>query len=205
MAIPFLNWLTKRQKSLSQMTRQELRREELLLGKRRQQLLKRVERITREKQGLFERGAEEKSLEVRRVYAQEFEMKTAEQLMLSRQLNIRSKEMMTVSRLRMLRENAEQTKLTGGKVGLIGQKDLIRLGRLIESDAVTAEMYQDRLDEVLSLGAEVDEGQAGLSDAGQTVMNIWDKMDVGNIQDTGEAFDEADRRVREQQSAAAEE
>ena len=66
-------------------------------------------------------------------------------------------------------------------------------------------MYQDRLDEVLSLGAEVDEGQAGLSDAGQTVMNIWDKMDAGNIQDTGEAFDEADRRVREQQSAAAEE
>ena len=76
-------------------------------------------------------------------------MKTAEQLMLSRQLNVRSKEMMTVSRLRMLRENAEQSKLSGGKLGLIGQKDLLRLGRLIENDTVTAEIYQDRLDEIL--------------------------------------------------------
>jgi len=40
--------------------------------------------------------------------AQEFELKTSEQLMLARQLNIRSKEMLTVSRLRMLRENADR-------------------------------------------------------------------------------------------------
>lgn len=204
MAIPFLNWLTRRQKSLASMTRQELRRQELLLDKRRQQLLRRIERITQDKQQLFERGAQEKSVEVRRVYAQEFEMKTAEQLMLSRQLNIRSKEMMTVSRLRMLRENAEQGKLTPGRVGLISQRDLVRLGKMIENDAITAEMYQDRLDEVLAVGAEIDEGQAGLTEAGQTVMDIWGKMDAGGIQDRTEAFDEADRRVRERQAAAEE-
>ena len=56
----------------------------------------------------------------------------------------------------------------------------------------------------LSVGA-VEEGAAGLSDAGQTVMNIWGKMDTGAIADPTEGFDEADRRVREQQSAAAEE
>jgi hypothetical protein len=203
--IPFLDWLTGKQKPLSKMSRQELRRQELLLEKHRGMLLKRMERLTREKQGLFERGAREKSVEVRRTYAQEFEMKTTEQLMLSRQLNIRSKEMLTVSRLRMLRENAERAKLTGGRVGLIGQKDLIRLGRLIENDAVTTDMYQERLDDILALGSEVDEGRAGVSEAGESVMNIWSKMDHGLIEDQAEAFDEADRRVREQQSAAAEE
>ena len=76
---------------------------------------------------------------------------------------------------------------------------------MIESDAVSTEMYQERLDEILSLGAEADEGKTGLSESGQTVMDIWDKMDTGLIADKNEAFDEADRRVREQQSAPAEE
>lgn len=205
MAIPFLDWLTKKEKPLSKMTRQELRRQELLLEKHRNQLLRRVERLSREKQALFEKGAGEKTLEVRRVYAQEFEMKTSEQLMLSRQLNIRSKEMMTVGRMRMIRENADRARSSGNKLGLIGQKDILRLGRLIENDAVTAEAYQDRLDEILSLGAEVDEGAATLSDEGQTVLNIWNRMDEGGYQDATEAFDEADRRVRERQSAPAEE
>ncbi len=197
------DWFTK-DKPLSKMTRQELRREELLLEKDRTQLLKRIEKIGGEKQTLFSRGASEKMPEVRRMLAQEFELKTSEQLMLSRQLNIRSKEMMTVSRLRLLRENAERARSHGNKLGLVSEKDLLRLGKMIESDAISTEIYQQRLDEILSLGAEVDEGQAGLSEAGRQVMDIWEKMDTGLIADQTEAFDEADRRVREQQSAKAE-
>jgi hypothetical protein len=200
----FLDWLTKRKKPLSEMTRSELRRQELLLEKDRTQLLGKVGKLAKSKQDIFERGAQEKTPEVRRILAQEFEIKTTEQLMLARQLNIRSKEMMTVTRLRMLRENAERAGAVGGKLGLIREKDLLRLGRLIENDAVKAEAYQERLDEVLSLGAEVDEGAAGLSEAGRTVLNIWDKMDAGAISDPTEAFDEADRRVREHQMPAEE-
>jgi hypothetical protein len=199
-----LDWLTKKEKPLSKMTRQELRRQELLLEKERAQLLKRVEKIGADKQLLFERGAAEKMPEVRRMLAQEFELKTSEQLMIARQLNIRSKEAMTVSRMRMLRENADRAKAHGGKLGLVSEKDMLRLGKMIESDAVTTEMYQERLDEVLSLGAEVDQGKAGISEAGQSVMDIWEKMDTGLMQDQSEAFDEADRRVREQQMPAEE-
>lgn len=192
----FLEWLTKRKKPLSRMTRSELRRQELLLEKDRAQLLNKVNKIAKDKQGLFERGATEKTPEVRRAFAQEFDMKTTEQLMLARQLNIRSKEMLTVSRLRMLRENADRAGASS-KLGLISEADMLRLGRLIESDAVRAEVYQERLDEILSIGAAVDEGAAGLSEAGQTVMDVWDKMDAGAITDTAEGFDEADRSVRE--------
>ncbi len=136
--------------------------------------------------------------------AQEIDMKSGEQMMVGRQLNLRSKELMTVSRLRMLRENSERAKSTGGKLGLVSEKDIVRLGKLIENDKITSELYQERLDDIISQGA-ADEGTPGLTEGAQTVMDMWGKMDAGAITDVSEAFDEADRRVREQQSAAAEE
>ena len=197
----FLEWLTKRKKPLSQMGRSELRRQELLLEKERTQLLNKVTKLAKDKQQLFERGAKEKTPEIRRTFAQEFELKTTEQLMLARQLNIRSKEMLTVSRLRMARENADRAGRSS-KLGLVSEADMLRLTRLIESDAIKAELYQERLDEVLKIGAEVDEGATGLSEAGRTVMDVWEKMDAGAITDTAEGFDEADRSVRERHAAA---
>lgn len=200
----FLDWLVKKKKPLSKMTRSELRRQELLLEKDRNQMLKRIKKLAIDKQDMFEKGAGEKTPEVRKTLAQEFELKTSEQLMISRQLNIRSKELLTVSRLRMIRENHERAKAAGSRFGLISELDVIKLGKLIESDAVTTEIYQERLDRLLEIGAGVDEGAAGLSEAGQEVLNIWDKMDQGVFADAAEAFDEADRRVREQQTAESE-
>ena len=197
----FLEWLTKRRKPLSQMTRSELRRQELLLEKDRNQLLRKVEKIAKDKQKLFERGATEKTPELRRVLAQEFELRTTEQLMIARQLNIRSKEMLTVSRLRMMRENADRAGQSN-KLGLVSESDLLRMGKLIETDSVRAEVYQERLDEILEVGAGVDEGADGLSDAGQGVMNVWEKMDTGTITDAEEAFEQADRSVRERQASS---
>jgi len=196
-----LEWLTKRKKPLSRMTRSELRRQELLLEKDRTQLVNRVSKLSKEKHELFERGALEKTPELRRLMAQEFELKTTEQLMLARQLNIRSKEMLTVSRLRMLRENADRAGKSG-RLGLVGEGDILKLGKLIESDAVKAEVYQERLDEVLAIGSAVDEGAAGLSEAGKTVMKVWEKLDAGALTDAQQAFDEADRSVREKHAAA---
>jgi hypothetical protein len=199
-----LDWLTKRKKPLSQMSRAELRRQELLLEKDRTQLLTRVSKLAGKKQDLFDRGATERAPEVRRMFAQEFELMTSEQLMLARQLNIRSKEMMTVSRLRMIRENADRTAGAGSRLGLVSEKDLLTLGKLIENDAIKTDLYQERLDDILKMGAEVDEGLSGLSQAGETVMQVWDQMDRGAIADSSEGFQEADRRVRQQQTAAPE-
>lgn len=198
--IGFLEWMTGRAKPLSQMTRSELRRQEILLEKDRTQLLNRITKLGREKQELFERGAVEKAPEVRRTLAQEFELKTTEQLMLGRQLNIRSKEMLTVSRLRMLRESADRTGQSN-RLGLISESDILRLGKLIEADAVKAEVYMERLDEILSMGARVDEGSAGIGESGKAVLDVWEKMDTGVIGDKAEGFEEADRSVRDKQAA----
>ena len=199
--VPFLDWLWNTRKPLSQMTRAELRRQELLLEKERNQLLRKVEKLAKDKQTVFERGAKETTPEVRRVMAQEFEIKTTEQLMLARQLNVRSKEMLTVSRLRMLRESADRAGQTG-KLGLVSEADLLRLGKLIEKDSIKSEVYQERLDEILRVGSEMDEGAKTLTEAGQTVMKVWEKMDQGAIADAAEAFEEADRSVRERQAAS---
>jgi hypothetical protein len=121
--------------------------------------------------------------------------------MLGRQLNIRSKEMLTVSRLRMLRENADRTGQSS-RLGLISEGDILKLGRLIESDAVKAELYMERLDEILAAGARIDEGSAGMGEAGRAVLDVWEKMDTGAIRDKAEGFEEADRSVRERQSTA---
>ncbi len=196
----FLEWLTKRKKPLSQMTRRELRLQELHLEKDRTQMLNKIGKLGKNKETLFERGTKEKTPEISRALAQEFELRTTEQLMIARQLNIRSKEMMTVSRLRMLRENADRAGRRG-KIGLVSETDMLRLGKLIESDSIRSEIYQERLDEILKIGSEIDEGAAGLSDAGQTVLNVWEKMDNGAITDQSEAFDEADRSVRERHAA----
>jgi len=196
----FLEWLIGRKKTLGEMTRSELRRQELLLEKDRSRLTQRITKLANDKQELFNRGSQEKTPEVRRVLAQEFELKTTEQLMVGRQLNIRSKEVMTVSRLRMLRENADRSR-NGSKLGLITESDMLRLGKMIESDSIRAEVYQERLDEVLAMGAEADQGSAALSKAGETVLGVWERMDAGTITDATEAFDEADRQVREKHAA----
>ena len=201
--LAFFDWLTKRKKRLSQMSRSELRRQELLLEKDRKRLLNRVTKLVREKQNLFEQGSTEKTPELRRVFAQEFELKTTEQLMLARQLNIRSKEMMTVSRLRMLRENADRAG-DSASLGLVRESDILRLGTLIESDAIKAEMYQERLDEILAVGASADEGASALNEAGRGVLDVWAKMDAGDLTDAQEAFDQADRSVREKHAALEE-
>ena len=201
--LAFFEWLTKRKKRLSQMSRSELRRQELLLEKDRNRLLNRVTKLAREKQNLFEQGATEKTPELRRVLAQEFELKTTEQLMLARQLNIRSKEMMTVSRLRMLRENADRAG-SSASLGLVRESDILRLGKLIESDAIKAEIYQERLDEILAVGASADEGASALNEAGRGVLDVWAKMDAGDLTDAQEAFDQADRTVRERHAAMEE-
>src|SRR6201995_5424141 len=102
-----------KKKTLSELDRQELRKEEILLTKQRDRLFKRIEQISLDKQKIFKQGASQKSPELRKALAQDFELKTQEQLMSARELNLRSKELLTVSRLRIIKENNERGKALG--------------------------------------------------------------------------------------------
>src|SRR3954463_5353744 len=183
-------------KTLSELNKQELRCEEILLTKQRDRLFKRIETIANDKQKIFQQGATQKSPELRKALAQDFELKTQEQLMAARELNLRSKELLTVSRLRMIQEN----KQSGRALGRLNvtDKDVALISQWIEDDAVSQDMYQDRLNQILELGAQSDTdalASAGLTGAGQELMNIWNDMDRGAVKET-EAFEQADQAVR---------
>ena len=122
--------------------------------------------------------------------------------MAARELNLRSKELLTVSRLRMVKENNEKGRALG-RLNLT-DKDVAKISAWIEDDNVSQDMYQDRLNSVLELGAENDKASiesAGLSQAGQELMAIWNQMDRGAIKQE-EGFEQADKAVRQKNAAA---
>jgi hypothetical protein len=196
--------LFSKKKTLSELNHQELRKEEILLTKQRDRLFKRVEQISTDKQKIFQQGATQKSPELRKALAQDFELKTQEQLMAARELSLRSKELLTVSRLRMIKENNQRGK-AAGRLN-ITDKDMVKVGQWIEDDAVSQDVYQQRLDTLLELGAQSDKdalASAGLTAAGQELMNIWNQMDKGSVK-ADQAFDAADKAVRKKHAAADE-
>jgi len=157
--------------------------------------------MSADKQKIFQQGATQKSPELRKALAQDFELKMQEQLMSARELNLRSKELLTVSRLRMIQEN----KASGRALGRLNvtDADVAKISGWIEDDAVTQDMYQERLDQILELGAQSDKdalAAAGLSGAGQELMNIWNDLDRGKVKES-EAFDQADKAVRKRTAA----
>jgi hypothetical protein len=197
----FLTWLTTKRKTLATMSLSELRAQEMMLENERNRMQGKIAKLAQDKQKVIEQGAKEKTPELRRTFAQQYDMLHTEQMMVARHLNIRSKEFLTVARLRMLREN---TPVGAGATArtLIREGDLAVIERLIENDRVSTEMYQERLDSILRLGQEADEATAGLSPAASELLKVWDDLDTGLIKDTGAAFDEAEKRVRERDRAA---
>ena len=190
-----------RNKTLSELNRQELRREEILLTKARDRLFKKIEQIADHKKRLFNQGATQKSPELRKALAQDFELKTQEQLMAARELNLRSKELLTVSRLRMIKENTEKGRAMG-RLNLT-DKDVAKITGWIEDDSVSQDIYQERLNAVLELGAESDKAaldNIGLTQAGQELMAIWNQLDKGAVKED-EAFEQADKAVRHRNAA----
>lgn len=195
----FFEWLTTRRKTLATMDVAELRAQEMLLTNERDRMQSRIGKLATDKQKLIEKGAKEKTPELRRTFAQQYDLMHTEQMMVARHLNIRSKEALTVTRLRLLRENSQRAGagLGGIGTGLIRDGDLALIERLIENDRITTEMYQERLDAILQIGHDADAEASGLSPASQELLRVWNDMDAGLIKDTTAAFDEAERRVRE--------
>ena len=185
-----------RSKTLSELSNQELRREEILIGKQRDRLLKKIEDVAAAKQKIFQNGAQQKSPELRKALAMDFEIKTQEQTLAARELGLRGKELLTVSRLRMI----QQGRASGRALGRLKltDKDVAKISGWIEDDSVGQEAYTQRLDLLLEHGADSDRDAsagAGLTQAGEELMELWDQLDRGTMQPP-EAYEAADKAVR---------
>ena len=89
--------------------------------------------------------------------------------MVARELNLRSKELMTVSRVRLLQESRGAGKHSGRLN--VTEKDMARITSWIEDDAVNQDMYLERLDEILDVRRRQTRmriAQAGLTQRGMS-------------------------------------
>ena len=191
-----LDRILGRNKSLTQLTRQELRKEEILLSKRRDKLFGKIDEIAQRKHEIFRQGKQSSSPELRKSLAQDFELKTQEQLMAARELNLRSKELMTVARLRMVKENQEHGK-AAGRLNLTA-RDMVKVTQWLESDAVGQEVYGEKLDQLLEIGYDADKDaieSAGLTKAGSDLMHLWEQLDAGTVEED-EAYQQAEESAR---------
>ena len=184
-------------KTLSQLDRTALRKQEILLSRQRDKQLARVEQLTAQKQKIFDQGASNREPAIRQALAMQFELLTLEQTLAARELATRAKEILTVTRLRLIKENGQDKARNTGRLNLT-DADVGRIAGWIESSTVTEDVYQQRLDMLIESGSTADSSlmQAqGLSSASRALLESWEDMDRGNLSPQ-QAFESADTAVR---------
>lgn len=191
MNLDFRSWF-RRKKELSLM---DVKREEMKLSIRENQTIGKLEKLEKEREEIFAKGAKLKSPSRRRQLARVYEMKSGGAKMLERELNLISKELTTISALKLALERKERSKEGIGH--LLERVDEAELMTLLEDDKISQEMYAERLTEVLSTVTEGAESLThDLGKEGNDVMKVWQKMDDGEIESFEDGLREADRVVR---------
>lgn len=191
------NWLRGGKRSVLDHSAEELKREERILEREKKALMNKMSRLAREKQDIFEKGVGKKSPELRRALAQDYEMKTAEEQMAARQLNIKGKELLTVARVKMIRE-AQGSRTSSRILTGLSERDMLELQRLITADDVSREMYEDKLDEILTGSLGEARTAEPLSGAGRKLMEVWQQLDEGDLADPQQAFEKAEAGIRKE-------
>jgi len=181
-----------------ELTLDEVKREEIRLNIRENQTLGRLERLEKEREQIFAQGSKVKSPPRRRQLARLYELKSNGVKTLERELAVISKELTTMSALKLALERREMSR--EGLSRLLQRVDEAELMTCLEDDKISQEMYAEKLTEVMGV---LDEGMRSevesLGREGDEVMQVWQKMDDGEIENFDEAIKLADRAVREKE------
>src|SRR6185295_7769545 len=191
----FFEFLGVKKKDL---TLEQVKREEIKLGIRETQTLSKLEKLEKEREDIFSKGMKIKSPPRRRQLARLYEMKSTGVKTLERELSILSKEITTISALKLALERR-----TTGKEGvsrILERVDEARLMTYLEDDKISQEMYLEKLNGVLSTVTDgANQITEELGKEGSEVMDVWQKMDEGEIDSFSDGLKLADRAVREKE------
>jgi hypothetical protein len=186
-----------------ELTLEQVKREEIKLGIRETQTLSKLEKLEKEREDIFSKGMKIKSPPRRRQLARLYEMKSTGVKTLERELSVLSKEITTISALKMALERR-----TTGKEGvsrILERVDEARLMTYLEDDKISQEMYLEKLNGVLST---VTDGAAQITEdlgkEGSEVMDVWQKMDEGEIENFADGLKLADKAVRQKEKRDSE-
>ena len=197
----FLDWF-RRDKKITDFSPRELRREESRLHVREGQAAARVDRLDRERREIFRRGFDVKSPVRRRILARKYEEKKTEIDLVERELRRLSKELMTVTAIRHVTERRGREK--DDVLAALEKTEEAELQALFEDDKISEEIYREKLVAVLGLAQEGDaEAEDDLGAEARTALEVWERMDSGEIHGLENGLDEADRRSRSQEEEGA--
>jgi hypothetical protein len=196
----FFEFLGVKKKDISL---EQVKREEIKLGIRETQTLSKLEKLEKEREDIFSKGMKIKSPPRRRQLARLYEMKATGVKTLERELTILSKEITTISALKMALERR-----TTGKEGvsrILERVDEARLMTYLEDDKISQEMYLEKLNSVLSTVTDgASEITEDLGKEGSEVMDVWQKMDEGEIENFADGLKMADKAVRQKEKRDSE-
>jgi len=181
-----------------ELTLEQVKREEIKLGIRETQTLSKLEKLEKEREEIFAKGLKIKSPPRRRQLARVYEMKSSGVKMMERELSMLSKEITTISALKLALERRNNSK--EGVARILERVDEAKLMTYLEDDKISQEMYLEKLNGVLST---VTEGAGQITEdlgkEGSEVMDVWQKMDEGEIDSFSDGLKLADKAVREKE------
>jgi hypothetical protein len=177
---------------------EQVKREEIKLGIREGQTLSKLEKLEKEREDIFSKGMKIKSPPRRRQLARLYEMKSTGVKTLERELSVLSKEITTISALKLALERQQMSK--DGVSRLLERVDEAKLMTALEDDKISQEMYLEKLNGVLSTVTDsAHQITEDLGKEGSEVMDVWQKMDEGKIDSFEDGLKLADRKVRERE------
>jgi hypothetical protein len=186
-----------------ELTLDQVKREEIKLGIRETQTLSKLEKLEKEREDIFSKGMKIKSPPRRRQLARLYEMKSTGVKTLERELSILSKEITTISALKLALERRSTSK--DGVQRILERVDEARLMTYLEDDKISQEMYLEKLNSVLS---SVTDGASQITEdlgkEGSEVMDVWQKMDEGEIENFADGLKLADKAVRQKEKRDSE-
>ena len=167
----FSTWF-KPDGTLQDLSAEDLRREEHRLKIREEQLVARLQHVITVKEEAFTRGAESRSVSLRRILARRFAGSEEDQATLERDLLRLGKEMWTVRSFLALAEGGKKQKGVGDTVAEIQLS--------YEDDKVGESPYRDLLRKSLALPPIE-------SDTVAEVFRVWRALDKGEYPSAAEA------------------
>ncbi len=188
--------LFKRPKRLADLKLEEVKREEARLSLRETQAIARMEAMEREKEEIFRKGSKLKSGIRRKQLARQFEQKKNELGLAERELNRLGKEAVTIAAIRTAIQRKEDMKK--GFLSVLNLAEEGELQRLLEDDKISYDLYMERLESIAE--ATNDPSKDIISEVGKEgaeLIDIWQKMDDGEIDSFDTGLKLAEKKARE--------
>ena len=182
-----------------QPTLEEVRLQEKRLELREQRTLQRLEKIEKEREALFSQGAKERHPAKRRRLAQRYQSQSADLAMVERDLQMASKELSTLSALKIVLERRATQR--DGISNLLRRFSETELATLLEDDKITTDLYIEKLDGVLNTLVDTPLSLSEeLVGEGRDILKVWERMDEGEIDSFDEGIKLADGAIRKREA-----